>query len=138
MSTPKLIFGGGALVPDLGYRSAEDVSSLLDVIDECGIKEIDTSALYGESEKYLGDSKAPSRFLIDTKLAGGGSPVPSTKDIVVAQGKESLGKLGTSQVRRSPLPLRLCLPHYPRAHQLMSTLAGQSLLHPRARPARAP
>lgn len=86
------------MVPERGCNSAEDVSRLLDVIEEYGIKEIDTAAMYGESEKLMGEAKAPSRFLIGTKLAGGGSPVPSTKDAVIAQGKESLRKLGTDQV----------------------------------------
>lgn len=97
MATPTFAFGGGVFTPP-SCNSSGDVEEFLRLLEECGIKIIDTGAIYGESEKLLGEAKAASRFTIDTKAPGGLGPEPSTKDVVAAYGKESLEKLGTSQV----------------------------------------
>ncbi|KAG8163954.1 hypothetical protein KVR01_005872 [Diaporthe batatas] len=97
MATPNFAFGGGIfMAPE--FKSSEDVQEYLSVLEEHGIKIIDTSAIYGKSEQFLGEAKAASRFTIDTKAPGAMSPEPSTKDVVVAAGKNSLEKLRTSQV----------------------------------------
>lgn len=98
MATPKIVYGGFSLTKDFGYQCAADVNALLDVLEQYGVNAIDTSMVYADSETLLGETKASSRFIIDTKVAGGGSPDPSTRDTIVAQGKESLRKLGTEQV----------------------------------------
>lgn len=71
---------------------------MLDIIEEQGIKNIDSSAVYGKCEQYLGELNASDRFTIDTKLPGVAGPEPSTKDVVIATGEKSLGKLNTTQV----------------------------------------
>lgn len=99
MTTPTLVYGGASITKQTGYQSLDDVNALLDVLEQRSVKVIDTSMLYAESEVYLGQAKASSRFTIDTKVAGMAGPL-CTKDSIVTQGKESLRKLGTNQVRR--------------------------------------
>lgn len=101
MAAPTIVFGGGIFTPPY-VNSADEVQEYLDLLPELGIKTIDTAALYGQSEKYLGEKEAHKKFTIDTKHPGIMSEEPSTKDVVVASGKESLKKLGTSQVRSYP------------------------------------
>lgn len=97
MATPATVFGGGIFTAPF-VESAEEVQEYLDLLEELGIKIIDTAAMYGDSEKLLGETKAASKFNIDTKHPGGMNSEPSTKDVVVASGKGSLEKLATSQV----------------------------------------
>lgn len=97
MAAPTIVFGGGILTPPY-VKDADEVEEYLNLLEELGVKIIDTAALYGESEKFLGETKAASRFTIDTKHPGFMNPEVSTKDVVIASGKESLKKLGTSQV----------------------------------------
>lgn len=99
MTTPAIVYGGASITRESGYATADDVGALLDVLEENGVRAIDTSMLYAESEAYLGEAGASSRFAIDTKVAGMAGPQVCTRDAVVAQGRESLRKLGTSQVR---------------------------------------
>lgn len=101
MATPTIVFGGGILTPPY-VKDADETEEYLKLLEELDVKIIDTAALYGESEKYLGENGAPKRFTIDTKHPGIMNSEPSTKDVVIASGKESLRRLGTSQVR-SPL-----------------------------------
>jgi len=89
----KIVFGtgSGALV--------DDVSSWLDVLEELGIKNIDTAESYGAWEEQLGLAGAASRgFVLDTKILSGLNPNPATKDLVIKSGKESLKKLKTESV----------------------------------------
>lgn len=97
MATPAIVFGGGILTPPY-VQSADEVQEYLDLLEELGIKIIDTAALYGQSETFLGERGAANKFTIDTKHPGVMQPEPSTKDVVIASGKESLKKLATSQV----------------------------------------
>ncbi|KAK2606868.1 hypothetical protein N8I77_005591 [Diaporthe amygdali] len=97
MTAANLVFGGGIFTAPY-VPSVDEVREYLDLLEEVGIKVIDTAAVYGDSEKFLGETKAASRFTIDTKNPGAMNPEPSTKDVVVAAGKESLKKLATSQV----------------------------------------
>lgn len=101
MTAAKLVFGGGIFTAPY-VPSVDEVREYLDLLEEFGIKVIDTAAVYGDSEKFLGETKAASRFTIDTKNPGAMNPEPSTKDVVVAAGKESLKKLATSQVCSPP------------------------------------
>ncbi|KAI7774831.1 hypothetical protein LA080_007763 [Diaporthe eres] len=97
MATPAIVFGGGILTAPY-VKDADETQEYLDLLGELGIKIIDTAALYGQSETFLGEKGAASKFTIDTKHPGIMSPEPSTKDVVIASGKESLKKLATSQV----------------------------------------
>lgn len=99
MTGAKLVFGAALLSSAGGFQSAEDIKPFLDTIEEVGIKTIDTAQIYNESEPWLGENNASSRFIIDTKHPGGAIPTtPATKDVIIADGKESLKKLATNQV----------------------------------------
>lgn len=101
MTAPRLIFGAGLFTKDQGFHSIEDVKPWLDALRESKhlVNEIDTSALYMQSEEYLGWLKFGSEFAIGTKLPGLFKPDQlSTKEAVIAQTKESLRKLGVEQV----------------------------------------
>ncbi|KUI53343.1 Aflatoxin B1 aldehyde reductase member 3 [Cytospora mali] len=97
MTGAKVVFGAGAFTSGNGFDS-EKVKDILEVIEELGIKTIDTSACYDESEEFLGENCASTRFTIDTKLPGLQGPDPSTKEVVITTGNESLEKLKTKQV----------------------------------------
>lgn len=53
-----------------GKPSYDEANRILDIAWENGIKELDTAAAYGDSEKIIGafQKKTGRRFLIDTKL----------------------------------------------------------------------
>ncbi|KAK9328264.1 NADP-dependent oxidoreductase domain-containing protein [Lipomyces starkeyi] len=89
----KLIFGA-AFIDSL---SDETLQEFLDILENNGVKEIDTARLYTGSEKALGDARAPARFTIDTKAPAffNGS---LSKSSVLAGAKQSLNELGVEQV----------------------------------------
>ncbi|KAL9011348.1 MAG: hypothetical protein Q9173_003799 [Seirophora scorigena] len=70
---PVIQFGGGN-VGEGAFATVEDVVALLDTLDACGIKEIDTAGVYpissfGASERLLGAANAPNRgFIVNTKI----------------------------------------------------------------------
>ncbi|KIW62956.1 hypothetical protein PV04_09841 [Phialophora macrospora] len=99
-TTPNFVFGGGSITSDGGYSNVGAVEELLDVLEREGIKQIDTAQLYGNgtSEELLGEAKAGSRFLIDTKHVGGWIPGNSSREQVVERGHESLRRLGAKKV----------------------------------------
>lgn len=84
---------------DEASSSLEEIEETLKLLEEGGVRTIDTARIYGSSEELLGKTKASSRFSIDTKYPGGFSPEPSSKVTVIATGEESLRKLQTTQVR---------------------------------------
>lgn len=101
MSRPKLIFGAGLFTKDQGFNSVEDVKPWFDTLLESRllVNEIDTSALYQQSEEYLGQLNFGSHFDISTKLPGQIKlDQPATKETVIAQTKESLNKLDVKKV----------------------------------------
>lgn len=89
----KIVFGGGSVLGG----PVDQMSAWLDVLEELGIQNIDSAAVYGDSETLLGQAHAASRFTVDTKSLGGLGP-ECTKDVVIAQCKESLEKLQTDSV----------------------------------------
>jgi aflatoxin B1 aldehyde reductase len=90
----QIIFGSASFIS----ATVDDVKGWLPVIEEAGIKNINTAQCYGLSEKLLGEACAASRFTIDTKQDGGFGQQPATKDLVIQSGKESLQKLKTDAV----------------------------------------
>ena len=100
MSPTKIIFGAGLLTKDQICNAVDDVKPWFDTLTESKhlVSEINTSALYGQSEEYLGQLNFGSQFAIDTEVLGGMGP-PSTKETVIAQAKASLSKLGVKNVR---------------------------------------
>ncbi|KAH6608259.1 alcohol dehydrogenase [Trichoderma cornu-damae] len=100
MAAPRiqLIFGTANVNDGGAFSTAEQTLELLDALEKEGIKQIDTAQLYGTSEQLLGEIKAPSRFLMDTKHIGGWLPGVSSRAEVVQRGLESLKKLGVDKV----------------------------------------
>lgn len=100
MSPTKLIFGAGLFTKDQGCNSVDDVKPWLDALVKSKhlVGEINTSAMYQQSEEYLGQLNFGAHFAIDTKLPGQFGP-PATKETVIAQAKASLSKLGVEKVR---------------------------------------
>ncbi|KAH9434711.1 hypothetical protein MCOR02_003676 [Pyricularia oryzae] len=93
-SAPKLVFGS---TPFFGGE-VDVIKQYLEILRELGIKTIDTAQLYGESEAGLGQAKAASDFIIDTKMSCTFMNLPATKANVVKYGRESLEKLQTDSV----------------------------------------
>lgn len=100
MSPTKLIFGAGLFTKDQGCNSIDDAKPWLDALVESKhlVSEINTSAMYQQSEEYLGQLKFGSQFAIDTKLPGQFGP-PATKETIIAQAKASMSRLGVEKVR---------------------------------------
>ncbi|KAF2790850.1 Aldo/keto reductase [Melanomma pulvis-pyrius CBS 109.77] len=90
----KIAFGGAAWLSS----SVDEVTEWLKILEEIGIKIIDTAEIYGGSEATLGKAGAASRFTIDTKMPGGFSSQLCTKDVMINSGKESLKKLNADSV----------------------------------------
>ncbi|KAK7713045.1 hypothetical protein SLS63_012188 [Diaporthe eres] len=99
MSPTKLIFGAGLFTKDQGCNSVDDFKPWLDALVESKhlFDEIDTSAMYQQSEEYLGHLNFGAHFGIGTKLPGQFG-LPATKETVIAQAKASLSKLGVEKV----------------------------------------
>jgi aflatoxin B1 aldehyde reductase len=98
--SPAIVFGAASFSE--GSNTA--VEEVLQALDQEGITAIDTAQIYGISEQLLGETKAASRFVIDTKHCGGFAAGQSTKEKVIAGAEESLKKLQTEKViQNSPL-----------------------------------
>lgn len=93
----ELVFGGGSFMSEDSYP-VEEIKKALDILEDGGIKSIDTATIYAKSEELLGEVKAASRFAIDSKFPGGFSPEAATTDSIIATGESSLAKLKTDQV----------------------------------------
>jgi aflatoxin B1 aldehyde reductase len=94
----KIVYGAGGFTAGRAFDTPDAVNKVLEVLEASGIKNIDSAQIYGDSEVFLGQTKAASRFVIDTKHCGGWIPGQSSGETVVARGKESLKKLQTDQV----------------------------------------
>jgi aflatoxin B1 aldehyde reductase len=71
MAGLKIVFGGGSINAGGAYRDVDATKAVLKVLEDNGIKNIDTAQLYGESEAFLGEAGAGDHFIIDTKSKGG-------------------------------------------------------------------
>jgi hypothetical protein len=96
----KIILGGGRFMAAVGGSIGETIKTLK-VAEEQGIKNIDTAYIYAESEVWLGEAGAPSRFFVDTKHPGGLSSVHATAEDVLQKAEESLKRLKIDFVRLS-------------------------------------
>jgi aflatoxin B1 aldehyde reductase len=67
----KIIFGGGGINPGSAFPDIPSIKAALKVLQDNGVKNIDTAQLYGESERLLGEANAGDDFIIDTKCRGG-------------------------------------------------------------------
>ncbi|KAK4442839.1 putative oxidoreductase [Podospora aff. communis PSN243] len=89
-----IAFGSGPFMAG----TPDETRAWLKALKSHGITTIDTAQGYANSEAALGEANAPSQFTIDTKFSLGVGPTPTTKDLVVTSGQESLQKLRTAQV----------------------------------------
>jgi aflatoxin B1 aldehyde reductase len=100
----KVAFGTATFGNREGFNSDEDINGFLDILAKHNVKILDTAQLYGESEKRLGEVKAGSKFIIDTKWLGGWNEGWATKDNMVSSAKESIKKLGVDKVSSDMMP----------------------------------
>ena len=61
------MFGGGGFRVGGHYDSPDKLKSVFDTLKKGGCDTIDTAALYGESEEFLGKAGAGKEFTLDTK-----------------------------------------------------------------------
>ncbi|RMZ90533.1 hypothetical protein DV736_g2233, partial [Chaetothyriales sp. CBS 134916] len=99
----KIVFGTAGFGNLEPYKTAESIEHVFEILEKHDVKILDTAQVYGNSEQTLGEVKAGSRFTIDTKWHGGFNPGASptstpTKENIVRSAKESLAKLGVSEV----------------------------------------
>ena len=105
----KLVFGAGGIGgTEKGFTytwdTAEKVSSLLDTLENLGLKELDSAASYPpgnpwNTETLLGQSKAVERgFVVDSKILGGRGPMLTDELITTSVGK-TLQLLNAGKVR---------------------------------------
>jgi aflatoxin B1 aldehyde reductase len=100
-SGAKIVFGGAVFGYGGFFSKQDNAAEALKVLQEEGVKTIDTAQSYGTSEETLGRIDAASRFIIDTKYPGGLVPNDGTAETVITGGKESLRKLKTESVSRT-------------------------------------
>ncbi|KAA8647760.1 hypothetical protein EYZ11_000246 [Aspergillus tanneri] len=121
--TLKIVFGAAFFSEGSSQPNVPAVEEMLQALQQSGVSTLDTAHIYGTSEQLLGETKAASRFTIDTKHPGGFSPGSGTKEKVIAGGEESLKKLQTDKVNIFYL-------HAPdRGTPLEETLAGINELY---------
>ncbi|KAL4889195.1 NADP-dependent oxidoreductase domain-containing protein [Aspergillus ambiguus] len=93
----ELVFGGGSFMDETRYP-IEEIHKALDILEDGGVKTIDTATIYVKSEELLGKVDAASRFIIDSKYPGAFSPELTTPEAINATAESSLKKLQTDQL----------------------------------------
>lgn len=88
----KNAFGGAAV--GRHFATPEAIKEVFDILEKGDCKIVDTAALYGESEKMLGEVGVGKRFTVDTKHKGGFEPGYAKKENVVADAENSKKMLG--------------------------------------------
>ena len=95
MAGIEYVFGAGSVRAGRGFGDPDVLSQVFDLLEKNGCKKLDTAALYGESEEYLGRAKAGDKFILDTKTKGGfAGDGYATKENVVREGNDSKKMLG--------------------------------------------
>ena len=94
----KIAFGSAPLGNRDPFNSTEDLDETFNILDKHNVKILDSAQLYGNSETRIGEVKAGSKFVIDTKWLGGWTPGAANKDSIVKSAKESISKLGVDKV----------------------------------------
>jgi len=93
-SFSNLVLGGASFQT----LSSVEVSRILEFAQEIGVCEIDTSPLYGNSEKVIGDFlRGNPAFRISTKV-GRPLTLPYSPSLIYSQVEQSLERLGCSQL----------------------------------------
>ncbi|KAJ1562896.1 hypothetical protein HK405_006270 [Cladochytrium tenue] len=88
----------GATGP-LWNNADADVDTLLGVLAEHSVRELDSARLYGESEKLIGQRGVIDRgFVVSTKHPGAGAPGRSSRQSILDVAATSFSLLGVNQV----------------------------------------
>lgn len=91
------VFGSGGIRAGRGFGDPSVLSQVFEILEKNGCKTVDTAALYGESEEYLGKAGAAGKFIIDTKTKGGfGGEGYATKEKIIEEANQSKKLLGTN------------------------------------------
>ncbi|KAL4870713.1 hypothetical protein BDV12DRAFT_165654 [Aspergillus spectabilis] len=93
-SQVEIVFGGGSWYMEQAFEGLDKMKEALLILAAEGVKIIDTSAFYMDSEAILGKLSAAKTHSIESKYPGGLTPTPSTKEGIIAAAEESLKKLG--------------------------------------------
>jgi len=100
----KIIYGAGALSSGALADSPEKLEKfhvysgqVLELLKAEQISTLDTAEIYAGSEQEIAYHGGASKFVIDTKIAGGFGK-PRHKDEIVAAGQANLDRLKTKQV----------------------------------------
>ena len=89
------VFGGGGFNPGRSFGELDEIKKVFALLKAGGCTHIDTAALYGESERLLGEAKAGDEFTLDTKHKGGfGGKGYATKEKVIEEAGNSKKMLG--------------------------------------------
>lgn len=104
----KVVYGGAMIGSSGVFSTQEQVQEVLSVLAESGVHDIDTAQIYGTSEELLGQTGAASRFLVDTKHAGGFMYGTSSEQAVIERANDSLRKLNTNRVCTRTLFIKIC------------------------------
>jgi len=93
------VFGAAPFNPGSAFPDSESVNNALDLLEQNGVKILDTAQLYGDSEKMLGIAEAGKRFIIDTKSRGGFEAGTGLKpENLYKEAHESIKKLKVKSV----------------------------------------
>lgn len=97
MAGIKTVFGAGGVNQGRAFGEPGALEEVFKIMKEGGCEIIDTAALYGDSERLLGEAHAGEKFTIDTKTKGGfGGQGYATKEKVVEEGTHSKKMLGSN------------------------------------------
>lgn len=95
----KTAFGSASVNPGRPFAEPGALDEVFKIMKEGGCEIIDTAALYGDSERLLGEAGAGSKFIIDTKAKGGfGGKGYATKEKVIEEGTNSKKLLGNVDI----------------------------------------
>ena len=98
MTSIKNVFGAASIQKDRGFSNPEQLEQVYKALEQGDTSIIDTATIYGASQEYLGNTKAPKRFTIDTKAASGLRPNGGSKVEILKDYEDSKKLLGVDQV----------------------------------------
>ncbi|KAJ1543711.1 hypothetical protein HK405_009100 [Cladochytrium tenue] len=92
----KIVFGTGGALWNSGTT---DVVTLLAILTEHGVRELDSAPSYGPSEELIGQRGVVDRgFVVHTKHPGAGAPERSSRQSILDVAATSFRLLGVNQV----------------------------------------
>ena len=93
----KTVFGSGGVNAGRAFGEPGALDEVFKIMEQGGCKVVDTAALYGDSEKLLGEANVASKFVVDTKTKGGfPGKGYATKEKVIEEAMNSKKMLGSN------------------------------------------